>query len=352
MDRRAVLYALGVTALVALGGLLWLVENPPPEQNHEVPLRLIPLAGGAEHASAEISAMAWAGDQLVLVPQYPGLLEGLASGTAFVIARAQLEAFVEGRAEAVEVTHAQVVATGMESAIEGFDGFEAIVFDGDEVFATIEARRDDAATVGWLLRGRVERDADGGLAAVIFDPERRARLPAQNDLVNTGYEALVLQGDRLLAIYETNGDVNEAPRVLAFDRELRPVGELDLDALEYRVTDATEVDARGRFWVTNYHWPGAPWQPGVCQLTERYGEGASHARCRTVERLVELRITDDRVTLTRTPPILFELLDDEHARNWEGAVRFGDGFLVVTDEHPASILAYVPPPGDGVEPPP
>lgn len=338
MDRRAVLYALGVVALVALGAFVWLADETSETPRVEVPMRMIPLAGGAEHASAEISAMAWSGDRLVLLPQYPGLLEGLASGTAFVIERAQLSAFLAGEREAVEVGHLQVVANGMETAIEGFDGFEAILFDGEDVFATVEARRDDAQTVGWLLRGRVE----GDLERIVFDPSQRARLPAQNDLGNTGYEALVLHDDRLLAIYETNGDVNPRPQALAFDRALRPLEPLTVAPLEYRVTDATEVDADGRFWVTNYHWPGAPWQPGVCELTERYGEGESHARCRTVERLVELEIARDRISVTETPPILFELVDDDHARNWEGAVRFEGGFLVVTDEHPASILAYVP----------
>lgn len=113
--------------------------------------------------------------------------------------------------------------------------------------------------------------------------------------------------------------------------------------LEYRVTDATEADAEGRFWVTNYHWPGSPWQPGVCTLTARHGTGDTHSHCRTVERLVELQWRAGEVRPTERAPILLELIDDDHARNWEGLVRLGSrGFLVVTDEHPESILAFVP----------
>ncbi len=113
--------------------------------------------------------------------------------------------------------------------------------------------------------------------------------------------------------------------------------------VEYRLTDATEADRRGRFWVSNYHWPGAEWQTATCSLTERHGEGESHARCVTVERLVELAHTERGVEVTRTPPIQLQLVDDEHARNWEGLVRLpGRGFLLVTDEHPSTLLGFVP----------
>ena len=113
--------------------------------------------------------------------------------------------------------------------------------------------------------------------------------------------------------------------------------------IEYRVTDATTLDDRDRFWVINYHWPGAPWHTGACEITERYGQGASHARCRTVERLVELQRTAQGIQATDRAPVQLELLDDEHPRNWEGIVRLpGRGFLLVTDEHPTTIFAFVP----------
>jgi hypothetical protein len=59
-----------------------------------------------------------------------------------------------------------------------------------------------------------------------------------------------------------------------------------------------------------------------------------------VERLVEYRYTPRGIRRTDTPPLWLELAAD--GRNWEGLVRFADGFLLVTDTFPKTLLAYVP----------
>jgi hypothetical protein len=333
---------LGVLTFMFAGGAIWVWTHPSVEPPREVPITRIPLTGGPEEARAEISSLAWFEDQLVMLPQYPDRFSIDGHDGIFAIPRARIEAFLDGSdARPIEARRVPLEVRRLDTELPGFDGFEAIVFIGHDVYATVEARPDAEATVGWLLAGRVV----GDLERVVIDASRRIRLRAQNDLPNTSYEALVAQGDRLLAIYETNGEVNPHPEVLVFDRELRPRGASPLEKIEYRVTDATDLDARGRFWVTNYHWPGAPWEAGSCPITEEYGQGETHARCATVERLVELTVTDQGVDVTREPPILLELVDDAHARNWEGLVRLGDrGFLVATDEYPESILAFVPRP--------
>jgi hypothetical protein len=58
--------------------------------------------------------------------------------------------------------------------------------------------------------------------------------------------------------------------------------------------------------------------------------------------LIEFRIDKDDVNLIDQAPIYLELLDED-SRNWEGIVRYGDGFLLVTDKFPTTILAYVEP---------
>lgn len=335
--RRRRLAIATVVIVLALSGmaLVWAWPHEPRGVREQA-IVPIPLAGGPELPDAEISGLAWHGDELVMLPQYPDRF----GGAVFVIPRQALEAAIEGRSEEpVRARRVPLLAPGLEDALPGFDGYEAIAFAGEDVYVAVETRSDPDHTVGYLLRGHAAR---GRLERVTVDVSHRARLAAQTDLTNTGYEAIAVEDDRVLALYEANGDINPRPRVLVFDRALHPGGELPLDRLEYRVTDASAVDEAGRFWVANYHWPGSPWQPGVCRLTEQYGRGASHARCDTVERLVELELRGSRVAPTARPPILFELVDDLHARNWEGLVRMpGGGFLVMTDEHPASILAYV-----------
>lgn len=312
-----------------------------PRSSHEVPLTIIPLTGGPELAEAEISGLAWRSDELVLLPQYPRRF-GPGAGAVFVAPRAAIEAVLDGRANTVNVRPVPIDAPGLEESLDGFDGYEAIAIAGDDVYLTAETRAEPDSTVGYLLRGHAEGEP---LERITVELSSRARLPAQTDLANTAYEALVVDGSRVIALYEANGEINPRPRAIAFDRALARRTDLPIDPVEYRATDASEADGEGRFWIANYHWPGSPWQPGACRLTEEHGQGETHARCRTVERLVELSARGSHVSTTSRPPILFELVDDEHARNWEGLVRMpGRGFLVMTDEHPASILAFVPGP--------
>lgn len=315
-----------IAALMA-GASLFGPEGRP--QEHAV--TAIPLGGGLERPEAEISGLAWYGDQLVLLPQYPARFDG----SLFAMRRADIEAWLAGELERMPAPRpVPLVAPGLD-ALDGFEGYEAIAFRGDEVFVTVEAETD--RPLGFLLRGRVV----GALERIELDVERRVALAPQSEIGNLAYEALAVSGDRVLVFYETNGKNNPAPRVLAFDTDLRPAGEIPLGALEYRITDVTEVDAGGSLWAMNYYWPGADWQPGDCPLASRFGVGATHARSRAVERLVELRVTDRSVEPAGTPPIQLEL-DPNAPRNWEGIVRLGDrGFLVVTDEHPTSVLGFV-----------
>ncbi|MDY6846391.1 MAG: hypothetical protein SVP52_04585, partial [Chloroflexota bacterium] len=56
--------------------------------------------------------------------------------------------------------------------------------------------------------------------------------------------------------------------------------------------------------------------------------------------LIKLRIGGRGVELVDQEPIFLELMEGD-SRNWEGIVQFGEGFLLVTDRFPTTILAYV-----------
>ncbi len=336
--RRRVWLPIVIGACAVVATAAWIAFDGPGPSPEVGPV-FLPLAGGPERPEAEISGMAWHGDDLVLLPQYPRRF-GPDAGAVFVATRASIEAVIDGEADAIEVRTVPIDAPGLEDSLDGFDGFESIAFAGDDAYLTVEVP--GTTVVGFVLRGRAHGEP---LERLSIASEPRAPLTAQTDLPNTAYEALVVTGSRVIALYEANGEINPSPRALAFDRSLAPLGELPMSRVEYRVTDASSADGEDRFWVANYHWPGSPWQPGACEITAEYGQGETHARCRTVERLVELAVRGSRIETTHRPPILFRLVDDEHARNWEGLVRLpGRGFLVMTDEHPASILAFVPAP--------
>ncbi len=75
-------------------------------------------------------------------------------------------------------------------------------------------------------------------------------------------------------------------------------------------------------------------------LAVRYGKGVTHQQHSAVECLVELEYVDGEINLTATPPISLKI--SEAGRNWEGLVRLDEqGFLLMTDEFPETILGYV-----------
>ena len=319
--------ALLVASTIAASSLLGSLVDGVAPREHAV--TQIPLSAGLERPDAEISGLAWYGDALVILPQYPERL----GGNVFAMDRAAVEAWLDGEAPAPEPRAVPITTTGLESA-EGFEGFEAIAFRGDRVFVTLEIENGGAE--GMLIAGRVA----GDLARIDLDPSNAVHLSPQADLDNLAYEALAVTEDRVMVFYETNGKNNAAPRVRAFDHELVPVADLALGRLEYRITDVSDVEQDGRVWAVNYFWPGEDWAPGACPLAARFGVGATHARAQHVERIVPLRIGAHGVELAGEP-IQLEL-DPDGARNWEGIVRLpGRGFLLVTDEHPSSMLAFV-----------
>lgn len=281
--------------------------------------------------------MAWYGDFLVLLPQYPDRF-GSGDGAFFVLDRAEIEAFVDGTtAGPLTPRLLPVDAPGLRARFPGYQGLESVVFDGEKVYLTVETKP-TSAMMGWILAGRVEPD----LSVLHIDVASALEIQPQADINNLTDEAIVLwgRGDdaSLLTIYEANGRlINSRPVAHRFAADLTPLAPLPLASVEYRITDATTADENGRFWAINYFYPGdvklkADSDPLLRLIVQNLPQ---------VERLVEFQISDDGVRFADSPPVYLELLEDD-ARNWEGIVRLGDrGFILVTDYHPRTILAFV-----------
>jgi hypothetical protein len=328
-------------------------------------------------ADAEVSGLAWAGDTLVVLPQYPA--RDAAAPRLLGLTRAQIDDALarladEGRADplvpfALPLVEADGGRPDLLARVPGYQGFEAVAVRGARVGLLVEATG-PAGMRGACLTGRLVRDR-GGVAHVVLDAPTRL-LPPQTNLPNMAYEALVLTDTSALALYEANGaQVNPNAVALRLPVALRPpaaphdtarhattVHRLPMPALEYRLTDATTADSLGRVWVTNYLYPGERevLRPAPDAVRLRHGTGATHAEAlRTngpVERLVALRLAPGGPTLdAATPPVLLRLAEGAtrrwDARNWEGLARFtsrthGPGFLVATDRYPRTLLAFVP----------
>lgn len=303
----------------------------------EAPVRPLLLAGPLAGADAELSGLAWDGERLLLLPQYPDFA---GVPTIYALTRAEIEAHLV-RARPGPLTPAAIPLDegDLSTRIAGFRGYEAIAVSGDVVWLTIEAEAGDGGR-GHVVAGALAADR----SAITLDPTSLAAVPAQTRLRNFAEEALVLAGDRLLVLHEVNGvGVNPRPVAHAFDLALTAATPLAMYPLEYRLTDATALDADGRFWVINYFFPReAALRPVDDPIAREFGEGRSHAAHATVERLVELELRGDAVVRGPTPPIALELLGDHASRNWEGVVRLGErGFLLATDRHPGTLLVFV-----------
>lgn len=307
----------------------------------EQPVTVIPLAGDLAGRTAEVSGTAWYGDYLIILPQYPGRFSSQDDGRVFAIPKEDLCAFLDGSSDAPLIPQEiPFVAPGLAGRITGFEGYEAIAFLGERAFLTIEARA-GAGMRGYLVAGEIAPD----LSALRLEVDGLTEMAPQADLSNMAYESLLIAGDALLTLYEANGvAVNPGPVAKRFDLSLAPLAEVTFPPIEYRVTDATALDSAGHFWVINYFYPGdIKLKPAPDPLVAQYGAGPTHARFKTVERLVQLQYTPAGISLVATPPIQLELIDDDHARNWEGLVRLDDrGFLLMTDQYPETILAFVP----------
>ena len=311
-------------------------------------IQRIDIQGPMGRRSAQISGLAWWKDQLVMLPQYPSFATP-DTAHLYVISRADLDAALRpsGGSMSIEPTPIPIDTTGLQE-IDGYQGLEAIAFAGDQAFLTIEAA---GPVFGWIgMRAAIAsaRLHTNGVSGVplALSVERTASLSVPSWIPNMAYEAVVVHNNQPVALFEANG-ANVAPSATAtrFTSTLDRASVLSMSALEYRLTDATAPDSLGRFWVTNYLYPGEVERlnPAPDSVALAHGVGASHQTQVVVERLVEFVVRDDRIVRTSTPPMWIELTVAT-GRNWEGIVRYRDGFLIATDTFPETMLAFVPGP--------
>lgn len=303
----------------------------------ETPVQEILLTKPANISTSEISGMDWYEDWLVMLPQYP---QRIRRGGLFAIPKSEILAYLDAeRPQRIDPRIVPFDDGGLRRSVPGFQGFEAIAFDGDAVYLTIEAET-LGQMQGYIVRGQVI----GDLEAVRLEPNTLREVPLPVNMINMTAESLLLAGEELLTLFEANGArILSDPVAQRFDRALEPLGELPFPNVEYRITDTTRLDGDGRFWAINYFFPvDVRLYTFRDPLVSAYGEGRTNARMLGVERLVEMQYTDEGITLVDEAP-LYLRMESITGRNWEGIARLDDrGLLVVSDKHPDTILGFVP----------
>ncbi|MCC6453841.1 MAG: hypothetical protein IT328_02755 [Caldilineaceae bacterium] len=308
----------------------------------EQPVTVIELRGPLSRRKAQLSGLAWYGDYLILLPQYPDRFEN----QLFYLEKQQIISFLWGDThEPLRPQPIPLIAGDLLAQIPGFQGFEAILFTGARVFLTIEAEADQQM-VGYLVSGMITPN----LSELRLDPKLMTPIAPQTNLLNLSDETILSDGEHIVTIYEGNGAIiNGSPVAHLFNpQDLQPLGTIPFPHIDYRITDATALDNANRFWaINNFSLSNSALKLGPDPLATQYGIGPTHAASPFVERLVEFQYSTTGITLVDTPPLQLQLLDDA-ARNWEGIARLESpefaGFLLVTDNRPETILAFVPQP--------
>ncbi|MBN2017838.1 MAG: hypothetical protein JW794_06920 [Candidatus Cloacimonetes bacterium] len=337
------------TKLMILGCMLFLVacatvhhlEQPQqPSIPEEVKVQYITMNGEISEPKAEISGLAWYNDYLILLPQYPHIFPSEYDGSLFAIPKAKIAEYLN------EVPNTPITpmpislnAPGLKDIIDGYEGFEALAFYGNSVFFTVESSPDKM--MGYLCKGTIS----GDMKTININIDERVELPPRASVGNATDETIIVTPDRVITVYEWNSMVlKNTPYAYVFDHSLNLIDSLTIPYVEYRITDATQLDEDDNFWVINYMWSGDygknydPDDP----ISKSFGKGETHMKYKTVERLLEFHYSPKGITLVKQPPIQIELIDDDNSRNWEGIVRYGDeGFIIVTDKFPSTILGFV-----------
>lgn len=314
----------------------------------EAGLRRIPLAKPLSSWNAEISSMAWYGDELVIVPQYPWFSdeESAWDGALYAIKRQDIIDRLSGKSSGKLTPQAiPFYADGLYLSIEEFNGFEAVAFNSNQIYLTTESANNDG-TIGHIIGGQIAPD----LSSITLDASSKQPLPRQANRSNKSDEVAFVTLDEVVTLYEVNGlEINANPFARYFNHDLEGPFPRPMPHIEYRITDATALDDQGRFWVINIYWDGEPvYYADVDPIAEKYGEGTRHRQQENVERLLEMQYTPEGITLTERPPVQIKLSWLHIPRNWEALVRLDDdvsglhGFLIATDKYPGTIFAFIP----------
>jgi len=317
-------------------------QTPLPPTPQESKVQVIPLAGPITSPKSQISGLAWYGDTLVILPQYPERISSQTSDPSlFALSKEDIYEYLSGsNTDPLTPYLLSFQAPNFKSQIPGYEGYEAIGFDGEQVFLTIEANR-QGNMQGYLISGEIHPD----LNQIRLDPASLTEIPLPVQIFNYAYESLLIAGDEILTIYEANGyALNPNPSAFSIERSSLSPSEVDFSNIEYRLTDATAINESGRFWVMNIFMPIEFWLYTKSDpIFEKFGKGNTHTEYMNVERVLELQYDGEMISLTEREPVQLELINEYNSRNWEALAVLDDiGFLAMTDTYPDTILGFIP----------
>ena len=300
----------------------------------EIQYQPIFLSGLITNPKQEISGMDLYNDQIMLLPENLG-------GFLYMISKDEILNALEKKDRIlIEPKQPAFHTPDYSKSIPGFEGLEAIAFNGNNVYITLESK-DDKMMRGYLAWGTINPTTK----EVTIPKKNLLELETPIQVNNMTFESLLIHNDHIILFYETQG-INLQKYVWQYRVSLTDfsVSKIEFPNIEYRITDVSRVDDKNHFWAINYFWPGDAkhLKPAPDQIVMKIKEGKSHQNSDVVERLIEFEFNEDKIQLSGRDPIQIEL-DEKASRNWEALVRLDDrGFLVATDKYPEMILGFIP----------
>jgi hypothetical protein len=320
------------------------VTSDSPQVNSSgIKIIALPLAGEIAERYAEISGLTWYKDQLILLPQYPGRFSSNNFSSIFRIPKEEIIKYLDQSSTSSQLSPIKIEFNAKEipDRLPGFQGYESIVFVENKVYLTIEINLE-----GSMQALLVEGSISDNMERIELDESSLYLLPMPLQIKNYAYESMIHVEGKLLIFYEANGsNLTDAPQMIEVNLKNGESSVVPFLNLEYRITDVTASDKDGFFLVLNYYWPGdfKILKPALDQLAGRSDPGLRFSKDKPVERLVEMQYLNDKIKLGDSVPIQLQPAVNGDSRNWEGIVRLDNrGFILATDKHPQTILAFLP----------
>ena len=299
----------------------------------ETNVQEIKLSGLITDGNQEISGMDWYQDRLFLLPENLG-------GFLFAIPKIEILNSIKSN-DKMSITPKQTrfITPDYKNLINGFDGFEAIAFNGNKVFISIEAEHNEKMN-SYIVWGEI----DPSTLEIKIEQDHLKWVDTPIQIDNFSFESLLVYGDDILMIYEANGsNIQQDVQQVVFSPSSGKISFMDFTNIEYRITDATKINKNSKFWSINYFWPGDKKKlaPGQDKILNNVKQGRSHSKSNQVERLIEFEIKSSGISISDTEPIQL-VLEPDMSRNWEALARLDNiGLLIATDKYPRMILGYV-----------
>lgn len=297
-----------------------------------------------EETKPQLSGMTWHNNNLYLVPQYLSNRRHTLEGDLFIysISADSIQRVVEGTDSALRSCLAIRIknADKLPSEIQDhYEGFEAIAIHGKRVYFTIELS--GTWKTNYIVCGKLNARKH----SIRISRKSVIKLERFDQTDNAGFESLAIDPKtrKLTAVYEFNAAA-QPNFAYEIDARLKTAKKIAVPFSYFRITDITTNN--DTLYALNYHWGGdynsylKPYQPehitdSVPELKDILSQNPSYLNepSKTFAKILYLEPSNH--TQWKTAMVVENKTSEN---NWEGLVRYKDGFLILSDSNESGPL--------------